>query len=138
MSARSNTELNHRIREGLRLEGTFKDGDSTSSLDNLFQGSVTLTVKKMFPDIQRKPTLLHLVPIVSDPVTAHYQNRLDLLFLSSHQSTFFCLGILIERWLGHLLKYWFTFFWMQLWNFFFSLFGLTVMVTSYTHTHTDM
>jgi len=40
-----------------------KEGDSTTSLGNLCQCSITLTVKKVFPDVQREPPLLQFLPI---------------------------------------------------------------------------
>lgn len=42
-----------------------KDGDSVTSLGSLCQWSVTLTVKKMFPDVQTEPPALQFVPTAS-------------------------------------------------------------------------
>lgn len=43
-----------------------KDGDSTTSLGNLYQCSVPLMVK-VFPDGQMQPHMLWFVPIASCP-----------------------------------------------------------------------
>lgn len=49
------------------------DGDYTTSLGNLYLCIVTLKkCLEVFPDVQRKPPVLQLVPVVSGPVTEHH------------------------------------------------------------------
>ena len=56
-----------------------EDGDSTTSLGNLCQCSVTLTVK-LFPDVQREPPAFQFVPIASCPATGHHWKEPGSLF----------------------------------------------------------
>jgi len=54
-----------------RFLNTSRDGDSTTSLGSLFQCLTTLSVKKFFPNIQSKPTLMQLEVIASCPITSY-------------------------------------------------------------------
>jgi len=63
-------------RELLKIS---KDGDSTASLGNLCQGFITLTVEKVFPEVQAERPVLQSVPIASGPGT-----EMDLAPSPSH------------------------------------------------------
>lgn len=51
---------------GLSLQflNLFKDGESTTSFDNLCQYSMDLTVKKILPDVQSDHPVFQFVPIL--------------------------------------------------------------------------
>ena len=49
-----------------------KNGESTTSLGNLCQCLVTLTLKKVFPDVKRESSVFQCVPIASGPGTGHH------------------------------------------------------------------
>ena len=57
----------------------FRDGDSPTSLGNLFQCLTTLSVKKFFPDIQPKPPLAQLKAISPCPVMKRWISQEILL-----------------------------------------------------------
>jgi len=44
---------------------------STTSLGNLFQCLVILTVNKVLPDVQREPPVFEFVPIAAGLATGH-------------------------------------------------------------------
>ena len=56
------------------------DGDSTTLLGNLCQCLVTLTVKTVFPDVQREPPVFQFTPIASGPVTGHHREKPGSVF----------------------------------------------------------
>jgi len=65
---------------------TFRDGDSTTFLGSLFQCLTTLSVKKFFPDIQPKSSLMQLEAISSRPVTCHqWEGTTPTLAVSTFQ-----------------------------------------------------
>lgn len=60
--------------------GITKNGDSTTSLCNLCQDSVTLTVKRC-PDVWRDPLPLWFVPVASGPGMGYSLSPSPLHFL---------------------------------------------------------
>lgn len=46
-----------------------KEGDSVISIRNICQCLVTLTVKRLLPDVQKEPPVFKLVPTASCPVS---------------------------------------------------------------------
>lgn len=52
-----------------QLLNIHKEGDSTTTLGNLCQCSITLMVKKVFSDVQSKPPVLQFAPIASGLIT---------------------------------------------------------------------
>ncbi|KAK4814535.1 hypothetical protein QYF61_022254 [Mycteria americana] len=60
-----------------RLLNTSRDGDSNTSLGSLFQGLTTLSVKKIFPNIQSKPPMVQLEAISSCPITCYLGEETD-------------------------------------------------------------
>ena len=60
-----------------RFLNTSRDGDSTTSLGSLSQCLTTLSVKKVFPDIQPKLTLVQLQAISPHPVTCHQWEEIN-------------------------------------------------------------
>ena len=54
---------------------TFRIDDSTTSLASLFQCLTTLSVEKIFPNIQSKPPLMQLKTIASRPIASYLGKR---------------------------------------------------------------
>jgi len=114
MASANQTILCHRIIEWLRLAGTSEGhlvqpssssrvtqswllrtvprwllsishvGDSTTSLGNLCQESVTITAKKVFPGVHGEPPVF-FVPTGTSPVTGHQAELRSAAFAPSLQ-----------------------------------------------------
>jgi len=63
MVAQDHVQMAFKYLEGWRCQ---------NPLANLCQRLVTLTVKKVFPDVQRDPPVFQCVPTGSCPVTGHH------------------------------------------------------------------
>lgn len=63
-----------------------KHGNSTATLDNISQYSITLTVK-MFSCVKREFNVFEFVPIASHPATGHYW---EAIWLNIPHSMYWC------------------------------------------------
>ena len=71
-------------------------GDSTTSLGNLFQCSVTLHSEKLFPDVRTELPVFQFVPTASGPVPGHHWKEPGSVLLGTHLCH--CSLLIPEHW----------------------------------------